>query len=91
VPRQRAKIGTGAPNGGCHQEVAMPNWVLHCVNCRKEFVHSKIEDDGLLSIYPESKPNFSPGGDELKCPHCGRKAFYQRYQLTYRAQVLTIS
>jgi DNA-directed RNA polymerase subunit RPC12/RpoP len=67
------------------EEVAMPDWVLHCVNCRKQFFHSKIEDTGLLSLHLESKPNFSSGGDELKCPHCGSKAFYQRHQLTYRA------
>jgi DNA-directed RNA polymerase subunit RPC12/RpoP len=65
------------------KEGAMPNWVLHCVNCQKETVHSKIEDDGLLSLYLELKPEFPPDGDESECPHCGHKAFYQRYQLTY--------
>jgi DNA-directed RNA polymerase subunit RPC12/RpoP len=62
----------------------MPNWVLHCANCGKQFPHSEAADDGLLSIYLDAKPEFSPGGDELKCPHCQHKAIYQRYQLTYR-------
>jgi DNA-directed RNA polymerase subunit RPC12/RpoP len=65
--------------------VTVPNWVLDCVNCRKQFVYSKIADDVVLSIYPAAKPEFSPGGDELECPHCHHKAIYQRRELTYRA------
>jgi hypothetical protein len=63
----------------------LPNWVLHCANCRKQFVHSEVADDGRLSMYGASKPEFPAGGDELECPHCQHKAVYQRYQLTYRA------
>lgn len=63
----------------------MPSWVLNCSNCNKQFLHSKITDDGFLSIYLASKPEFAPGGDELECPHCNHKAVYQRHELTYRA------
>jgi DNA-directed RNA polymerase subunit RPC12/RpoP len=63
----------------------LPSWVLRCANCRKQFLHSEIVDDGFLSVYPASKPEFSAGGDELECPHCQHKAIYQRYQLTYRS------
>jgi DNA-directed RNA polymerase subunit RPC12/RpoP len=66
----------------------MPNWVLHCANCRKQFVHSEI--DGQSSIHLAQKPDFSLGGDEWKCPHCQHKAIYQRYQLTYRASPVSV-
>jgi len=63
----------------------MPNWVLHCANCGKEFFHSKIVYSDLLSTYLDPKPDFSSGGDAFECPHCRHTVLYQRYELMYRA------
>ena len=39
----------------------------------------------MLSYMFPAKPEFPPAGAELECPNCGRKATYQRTDLTYRA------
>src|ERR1700741_5235009 len=36
----------------------MPSWVVQCSNCKSEFVHSAIADEGnYLSFYGRSNPN----------------------------------
>jgi hypothetical protein len=62
----------------------MASWHLECANCRKAFQHSRIEDTLKNKFFAE-KPSFPEGGAKLDCPHCGHKATYQQYQLTYRA------
>jgi DNA-directed RNA polymerase subunit RPC12/RpoP len=62
----------------------MAIWQLECVNCNKTFEHSIVDESGLAMFFPP-KPEFPEGGSELQCPHCGHKAKYQRYQLTYQA------
>jgi DNA-directed RNA polymerase subunit RPC12/RpoP len=63
----------------------MPSWVLQCIHCKSEFTHSLIDDMKMLSYMFPAKPEFPPAGAELECPNCGRKATYQRTDLTYRA------
>lgn len=59
-------------------------WQLECVHCKKKFRHSDV-DETTLDIFLPAKPEFPSGGSELECPHCGKTATYQRYQLTYQA------
>jgi DNA-directed RNA polymerase subunit RPC12/RpoP len=60
----------------------MASWNLDCVNCRKPFRHSEIEDI-LMNKYFPAKPKFPEGGAPFRCPHCGHEATYQQHQLTY--------
>lgn len=62
---------------------AVASWQLECLNCKKKFLHSQI-DDVVSNFFFPSKPEFPEGGSELECPHCGTRATYQRYQLTYQ-------
>ncbi len=59
-------------------------WQLECVHCKKKFRHSEV-DETTLDIFLPAKPEFPAGGSEIACPHCGKTATYQRYQLTYEA------
>jgi DNA-directed RNA polymerase subunit RPC12/RpoP len=61
----------------------MASWNLECSSCHKLFRHSEIEDT-LINRYLPEKPSFPEGSTELRCPHCGYKAIYQRHQLRYR-------
>jgi DNA-directed RNA polymerase subunit RPC12/RpoP len=67
--------------------VAMASWVLKCADCKREFTHSTIRDDGKVSdlLLVPMKPDFPPAGAEYACPHCARSATYQRNDLNYRA------
>lgn len=67
--------------------VAMASWVLKCADCKQEFIHSTIRDNGKVSdlLLVPIKPDFPPAGTELACPHCSRSATYQRNDLNYRA------
>jgi DNA-directed RNA polymerase subunit RPC12/RpoP len=58
-------------------------WQLECVHCKKKFRHSEV-DETRLDIFSPAKPEFPQGGSEIECPHCGKTATYQRYQLTYQ-------
>jgi DNA-directed RNA polymerase subunit RPC12/RpoP len=67
--------------------VAMAHWVLKCFECKLEFTHSAIRDDGKASdlLRVPLKPDFPPGGAQIACPHCGLSAAYQRSDLNYRS------
>jgi DNA-directed RNA polymerase subunit RPC12/RpoP len=67
--------------------VAMARWVLKCFECKSEFTHSAIRDDGKASdvLRVPLKPDFPPGGEHLVCPQCGISAAYQRNDLNYRS------
>jgi DNA-directed RNA polymerase subunit RPC12/RpoP len=69
--------------GGYVQGVdVMAAWGITCLNCNRQFVQFNIEDD-LENLYLPVKPDLPKGGKELACPHCGRKATYQRTDLFY--------
>jgi hypothetical protein len=55
---------------------------LRALNCNRQFAQFNIEDD-LESLYLPVKPDLPEGGKKLACPHCGRKATYQRTDLFY--------
>jgi DNA-directed RNA polymerase subunit RPC12/RpoP len=63
----------------------MARWVLKCFECKSEFTHSAIRDDGKASdvLRVPLKPDFPPGGAQIACPHCGVSAAYQRNDLSY--------
>jgi hypothetical protein len=63
----------------------MASWVLSCNNCNSIFEHSKIDRTGLANYFMPLKPEFPPGGSEVQCPKCGKKAAYQKSALTYQA------
>ncbi len=63
----------------------MPNWMLDCPECKKDFVHSKVMF-AAGHQHPwdrEPKPEFADGGVRLECPNCKAVSLYQRHQLTY--------
>jgi hypothetical protein len=63
----------------------MAAWVLACGSCGRSFQHSKVDDKELESYFFPTKPDFPPGGSDLECPNCRKKATYQRNQLTYQS------
>jgi hypothetical protein len=65
----------------------MASWVLKCSECKLEFTHSTIRDDGKASdlLRVPLKPDFPADGAQLACPHCGRSAAYYRNDLSYRS------
>jgi hypothetical protein len=67
------------------REVIMPNWMLSCPKCNRQFVHSAIDAKTLESSFFSPKPNFPTSGSELTCPNCQHKTIYQRVELTYHA------
>jgi DNA-directed RNA polymerase subunit RPC12/RpoP len=62
----------------------MASWVLSCTNCSSKFEHSRIDDTKLENYFIPPKPAFPPGGVELQCPKCGKKAMYQKGALMYQ-------
>ena len=67
----------------------MARWVLGCPECNQDFTHSEIPADpeqGLTdNLYGvESKPEFPPGGLNMKCPSCKKTSLFQRFQLIYQ-------
>jgi len=63
----------------------MPSWVVQCSNCKSEFVHSTIADEGnYLSFLWPFKPEL-PDGTALKCPNCESVGNYGSTDLMYRA------
>jgi DNA-directed RNA polymerase subunit RPC12/RpoP len=63
----------------------MPKWVLRCAGCQSEFPHSQIEDQKFFDWHLPLRPQFPPGGAEIKCPNCGTSSEYLRTDLLYRA------
>jgi hypothetical protein len=64
----------------------MARWVARCEGCGYEHTHSLIPTDGPLSnFYFEPKPDIPGGMGEFKCPKCGEKRTYTRFDLNYRA------
>lgn len=70
----------------------MPNWVLTCLECQQDFIHSKVETRKVNYGRPyawiagDFKPEFPDGGASVECPNCKTAALYQRHQLIYRAE-----
>jgi hypothetical protein len=66
----------------------MARWVLECAQCKVEFMHSEIYNDGYSARDPFTltavKPEFPAGGLNAICPNCNSASVYQRYQLLYR-------
>lgn len=65
----------------------MPQWVLACKNCGKDFKHSDISDE-LFGRHIDvrgwvDKPAFPIGGEQLTCPYCDETSLYQRYMLRF--------
>ena len=67
----------------------MARWVLECAQCKVEFTHSEISENGHTIRDPftltATKPELPAGGVTTVCPNCNGAAVYQRYQLLYRA------
>jgi DNA-directed RNA polymerase subunit RPC12/RpoP len=63
----------------------MASWQLACVNCKRNFTQSLIDETSLANFYLALKPVFPVKGSEFECPHCGYKATYQRFELLYKA------
>ena len=66
----------------------MPQWILSCTHCSKDFEHSRIDAELFgLSVLGRSwidKPFFPVGGEDRECPHCHQSARYQRFMLRYK-------
>jgi uncharacterized C2H2 Zn-finger protein len=62
----------------------MPTWTLSCPHCTRSFEHSKIEVKKMVDYLWPEKPKFPEGGSDIKCPHCGQVAKYQRTDLLYK-------
>jgi hypothetical protein len=63
--------------------VAMPFWVIGCVNCKTDFVYAKIDDYKLDEFLNPRKPEVPAQGYERECPSCGHKGAYARTDLVY--------
>ena len=65
----------------------MPNWMLTCPECKKDFVYSKV----VMAVafrdpwVREVKPDFPIVGISLQCPHCKGISTFHRHQLTHSA------
>jgi hypothetical protein len=94
----RRRIGlydwrTGSP--GClfeHEELAMARRVLECPDCKEDFTHSMVPEQGVAArnLYAWvdllfDKPDLPTDGASLECPYCKKTSTYQRRQLIYRA------
>lgn len=62
----------------------MATWVLGCINCKNEFIHTKIDDYKLLDFLDPLKPKIPEEGVEVRCPYCGQNRKYKRSHLMYR-------
>jgi hypothetical protein len=64
----------------------MAYWALCCPECKREFNHSEVKVENLLSS-PFSwlgiKPKFPPEGLRLECPHCKKSSVFVLKQLRY--------
>ena len=63
----------------------MPSWTVTCSDCGSKITHSKIEFIDASSYYLPRKPEIKSTGSEMSCPHCGKRAIYQRSDLRYQA------
>jgi hypothetical protein len=63
----------------------MASWVLNCKHCGRNFEYSRISDT-FANYYLAEKPDFPARGLELECPHCDRRASYQRAELMFQSQ-----
>ena len=63
----------------------MPRWMLMCLNCEIKFQYAPIDDSRTQDRLLPLKPLFPIIGLEIKCPHCGHQATYQRTELFYEA------
>ena len=62
----------------------MASWTLKCSYCNLPFQHSVI-DATVMNFFLPAKPDFLPGGSQLRCPNCGETATYLRTDLIYRS------
>ena len=46
---------------------------------------AEIEDKNILDWHVPLRPQFPPGGAEIKCPNCGTSSDYLWTDLLYRA------
>jgi DNA-directed RNA polymerase subunit RPC12/RpoP len=62
----------------------MSQWILTCSTCGKDFPHSSMHENLTFSkLVLLRKPEFPSDGLVLDCPHCGKSATYQHYDLLY--------
>jgi DNA-directed RNA polymerase subunit RPC12/RpoP len=67
----------------------MSQWILTCSTCGKDFPHSSMHENSkhenltFIKLVLLRKPEFPSEGLALDCPHCGKSATYQRYDLLY--------
>jgi hypothetical protein len=64
----------------------MPQWMLSCRNCHKNFRHSVIEPQSNDLLYDKLwpyRPELPADGLSVECPHCQQTATYQRFELMY--------
>ena len=61
----------------------MSQWTLKCSACGKEFPYSsKPENLPFAGSYSPHKLEFSSSRLTLVCPHCGKSASYERFDLS---------
>jgi ribosomal protein S27E len=60
----------------------MAQWVLSCTGCGAEVSHSPVVEV-TLAYGISVKPEFPPGGLQVRCPNCHESFTYQRYELYY--------
>jgi uncharacterized Zn finger protein (UPF0148 family) len=56
-----------------------------CPSCEMKFQFARIDDSRAQDRLLPLKPLFPIIGLEIKCPHCGHRATYQRTDLIYEA------
>jgi endogenous inhibitor of DNA gyrase (YacG/DUF329 family) len=60
----------------------MSQWTLKCSACGKESLHNSIpEKRPFAGSYSPHKLEFFSNRLTLVCPHCGKSASYERFDL----------
>jgi hypothetical protein len=67
----------------------MPYWMLKCPNCKRDFLHSKIERASIEEAYRDlfkvlPRPVFANEGERRTCPSSKEESVFQRHLLLYR-------
>jgi hypothetical protein len=63
--------------------LAMAKWTLECRKCWALFEYLPAGEQTFADYFLPTKPDFPPGGSDIKCPNCGHVARYQRTDLIY--------